>query len=856
MFPRHIPRDKKWPHQVDLHNLRFTIAVLVLLVTFGGALATTTDASTSTSTYQHGTTDTVDSSSSSFSKSSGNSTQKDTGTEVYITQDPVVLTTEPPQPRFSIKDLFINTTLRKCRCPRDEVWNGSQCISKPAIVPVFEHLTGQPYLLNTTDFTKAIVRIPNCPEDHALIPIDFTHNSHFFLMNNESLRWQNDEIHDDYCLENVLQDDGHVLMEAHVCLYLSVPQCCPPGHLLGSDGHCLLHEVHHSFAPPVDVATKQVHWQGVPEEVQTITCDGVAEVTQINLNEGNILHYSNKFPHAPLAWMHSDGLPGKLHLDTDYCVGLKRDDESGETKYVAKVCFVDPKVEHQLMCRGATCVRKCCEENQLLDGKTCVSATHEDEIWMPIFYDPSNSSNVVVPPDDLKVVHGWPLCRDFHFMDPTVRESDKVYLLENGYLDDFLGNFNLPPTDYCVDLALDPQGISPHPSLISLVCPSDDNNACQWAQTLKVVLSGISFLFLAATLVIYLGVPELRDRSNGRCLISMISAMMSTYICLTVLNEVPGKSDSQCIITAFFGHVSVLATFFWLNVMCFDMWSTLRSSQQQHHSMKVFCLYSLYAWGVPLLVGLLAVVLDILELPGVIRPLYLEHSCWFWRDTEFWAFQGGIILFLVVVNLFFFIHVAIILARKLKQRKRMFETTSSSHSNKSTNAKKQAWLFVKLFIVMGVLWIAETLSIISHRKTCSYWLLSDIINSLQGVFIFLVAVCNKDNIKKIRTSWEPRLQSVRRTITLRDTITTNTSMGKKRMTDLSVAASEDSRKTSVTSLPRKLSAVSQVLFMTGNKNKSLGSEMNEVRHGDRSPSPRKGSSVSNYEITQMAEIKE
>lgn len=77
------------------------------------------------------------------------------------------------------------------------------------------------------------------------------------------------------------------------------------------------------------------------------------------------------------------------------------------------------------------------------------------------------------------------------------------------------------------------------------------------------------------------------------------------------------------------------------------------------------------------------------------------------------------------------------------------------------------------------------------------------------------------------------------------------------MTDLSVAASEDSRKTSVTSLPRKLSAVSQVFFTTGNKNKNLGSEMNDGTHQvDRSPSPRKGSSVSNHEITMMAEIKE
>lgn len=762
--------------------------------------------------------------------------------------------TVTPEPELSIIDLFSNVTLRKCQCEKDQVWDGNQCLSKYTLVPVYIIPQAHPYLLNTSDFNEANVAVPECPDNHALISLDFSSDSHFFLMNNGNLLWENEAMAiEDYCFEFALQDDGNVMTEVSVCLYLSVPQCCPSGYLIDSDGSCLPDDDHPSFAPPVTVAMREVHWEGGPEDIRNKTCSGIEEVTQISLNEENNLFYSTLYHHyAPLAWKPTNGPPGKLKVAMDYCVGMKRHSESGQLEYIAEVCYVDPKLQHQAMCNNATCVRKCCEENQLLYGVHCIGATSADDIWKPVFYDPTNSKAVASPPEDLVIIYGWPLCEDFHSMNPNASESDKIYLMANGHLDDFLGNFNLPPTDYCVDLALDP--ITSMPVSFALMCPSKENDACQWAQTLNVVLSGVSFLFLAATLIIYLGVPDLRDRSNGRCLMSMISAMMSAHVCLTVLREVPDVSDTQCIITAFVCHVSILATFFWLNVMCFDMWSTLRSSQQHHHSLKVFGLYSLYAWGVPLLVGIIAVVLDALELPGVIRPRFLLHSCWFWRDTEFWTYQGGIILFLVVVNLFFFIHVAVILAYKLKQRKRMFET-GSSH-NKSTNSKKQAWLFLKLFIVMGVLWIAETLSSISHRRTCSYWLLSDIINSLQGVFIFLVAVCNRDNIKKIQSSWHPRLHSIRRTLTRRESAT----ITKTRTTDLSMITSYDSRKTSVTSLPRKLSAVSQVFFTTGNKGKGttgLGENTEAVRSSiDRSPSPRKASSVSNHEIIPMSNIKE
>lgn len=206
--------------------------------------------------------------------------------------------------------------------------------------------------------------------------------------------------------------------------------------------------------------------------------------------------------------------------------------------------------------------------------------------------------------------------------------------------------------------------------------------------------------------------------------------------------------------------------------------------------------------------------------------------------------------------MFFFIHVAITLARKLKQRQTLFDSNESRSSNANKKNKEQVWLFVRLFIVMGVVWVAEIVSAL-HRGSCSYWVLTDILNSLQGVFIFAVAVCNKDNIKKIKHSWKSRYTTVRSKVgTLRGTRPSETTNRAKRFTDLSVAASEASRKTSVTSLPRKISTASNAVLPASNANSKGNRLTDQSLSSEAAAAPRKISTASNLEMIPMSSMEE
>ena len=66
------------------------------------------------------------------------------------------------------------------------------------------------------------------------------------------------------------------------------------------------------------------------------------------------------------------------------------------------------------------------------------------------------------------------------------------------------------------------------------------------------------------------------------------------------------------------------------------------------------------------------------------------------------------------------------------------------------------WLYMKLFIGMGMTWIMEIISGIHHdrdaiHQSAMYWMyFTDAVNALQGLWVFLIFVCKWQVYKVIR----------------------------------------------------------------------------------------------------------
>ncbi|CAG0901853.1 unnamed protein product [Darwinula stevensoni] len=188
-------------------------------------------------------------------------------------------------------------------------------------------------------------------------------------------------------------------------------------------------------------------------------------------------------------------------------------------------------------------------------------------------------------------------------------------------------------------------------------------------------------------------------------------------------------------------HFSFLATFFWLNVMSFDIWWSIGAfrgqvSSSSNQGRRKFLRYSLYAWGGPLVLGTAAAIADFS--PTIInlawKPRFGLNHCWFagGRWAIFVYFYGPVAGLLIANSVFF-----ALTAKNLLQHRK--ETSDLQISN--PNNERRFSIYLKLFVVMGVTWLAEVLS--WKIGPSSAWYIFDIINALQGSFIFFIFACKK-----------------------------------------------------------------------------------------------------------------
>lgn len=140
-----------------------------------------------------------------------------------------------------------------------------------------------------------------------------------------------------------------------------------------------------------------------------------------------------------------------------------------------------------------------------------------------------------------------------------------------------------------------------------------------------------SLPFLVITFCVYGFIPELRNL-HGKSLMCYVFSLMTLYVSLSVVQLDGGTFMPEalpCIFSAYMIYISVLLCFFWLNVMCYDIWSTFRSGiRGRGGDRKRFLMYCVYAFGVPILLTCCLYLIDISSLDKELRPLMGIKRCW------------------------------------------------------------------------------------------------------------------------------------------------------------------------------------------------------------------------------------
>ncbi|XP_026815187.1 G-protein coupled receptor Mth2-like [Rhopalosiphum maidis] len=412
-------------------------------------------------------------------------------------------------------------------------------------------------------------------------------------------------------------------------------------------------------------------------------------------------------------------------------------------------------------CETGACIRKCCAPNAAYVNSKCTTlnvSDHVVEFKVPKIVN-ANGTVDIYETDLFHIVYGKLTCRKKYKLAPSQEKNDDFRVNNEGFLLSESGKIIAAPDRFCLE-----QFSELNYQILAVVC-SPEQLAVQQDGTNVFYTIGMMLLlpFLLITFLVYALIRDLRNL-HGKSLMCHVATLLVAYSSLVVVQFITDSVvKTWCIFLAYIVQFSFLASFFWLNVMCFDLWWTfsgfrpLRGNIREHEAKK-FIIYSIYAWGCTSFISIITFGMEnLLFLPtDAIRPGFGIKSCWFGSDLATLLYFYGPIGTLLFSNLLMFIHTAIMIIKHMRDAK----VLRGSESQKNVDHEKQRFmLYLKLFIVMGVNWLAEIISWATGSDGSEFvWYVTDIGNSLQGVLIFLIFVCKKRVLNLLSKKLCPQFQ--------------------------------------------------------------------------------------------------
>ncbi|XP_075233428.1 putative G-protein coupled receptor Mth-like 3 [Lycorma delicatula] len=396
--------------------------------------------------------------------------------------------------------------------------------------------------------------------------------------------------------------------------------------------------------------------------------------------------------------------------------------------YPSNLTFSDGDEVRYCHCFENICLRKCCSKGYSMNKlDSCVKSKAELNLKDIKNYSlkesiiDTNKFKIIIYPIELSCVFGT-----------YNLEANKYVINNNGSITTYYDNET-------VLVGTDENCLEWHENagrIVSMTCYDFIYYGEQVYTDLVFVT--ISIPFLVITFALYCIIPDLNNNTLGKNLLSLISSILLldfTFIIqsLLILNEYKWIAK----ILAYPRVYGMLGNFFWLNVMCFDIWLVFSGYSQSFHNLtkhqqtKRFLKYSIYAWSMPVVICTVRAL--------IARKLYQ-------------ILFKAVVTTLLLLNVVFFATTAYNMYDHNKKTKVL-----KSKPHKSDDKKQERewlYLYLKLFLVMGIPWIAEPLSLLLP-KLIYLWYGMFLFNILQGPLIFIIFICKRSILNVINVKLWP-----------------------------------------------------------------------------------------------------
>ncbi|KAJ8722243.1 hypothetical protein PYW08_004645 [Mythimna loreyi] len=280
----------------------------------------------------------------------------------------------------------------------------------------------------------------------------------------------------------------------------------------------------------------------------------------------------------------------------------------------------------------------------------------------------------------------------------------------------------------------------------------------------------VSCFFLLLVLVVYFLLPELQNLC-GLILMAYVFSLLMAFLLLFVI-QIQIRTSNACIGLTMSIYFFFLAAFCWMSVMSYDVWWTFRGLARartihQRGDFFKFLMYSLFAFGVPLLMTIGLFVLNanrynMRALPWFVIPHVPEYGCFLeYGAALYYLYIPGLIL--ILCNWIFCVMTAIYIRRLI--RGVMLDSVAAANPQAHYMHTLRFLAYLKLWLVVGFCWLLEIANVLYSGNEL-FWII-DVTSIIIALTTFLIFVCKKEILKKlcirylgkVAMRWYPPLKS-------------------------------------------------------------------------------------------------
>ena len=258
---------------------------------------------------------------------------------------------------------------------------------------------------------------------------------------------------------------------------------------------------------------------------------------------------------------------------------------------------------------------------------------------------------------------------------------------------------------------------------------------------LSISLLSVSIVFEVLLLVVYLALNKVRDTPEKNLMAFCTGLLICDVIGFTLTLIESNINKFTCKIVALLLHFFSLTLCTWPCIIAYEVWLILRYRNVKQGSSYSYSIYSVIAWGIPLTITLVCLIVDLVSNGSLIRYGNQDY-CWIF------PFHARLVVYIVpiiITNYGSFLVISITIIRTRREKRREHKLLAKSDR---INFSK---MIIKLFLLFGTAEIIGLVQIPNAEDkgeselifNTIFGFLYDFLRSSRGIFIFIISAFSK-----------------------------------------------------------------------------------------------------------------